>query len=61
MATNAQMEGVAHLFDTLAASAVIGAVVGVSGNSLLSVRDIVLLFAAFPMLLIFSWILRSPS
>jgi len=60
MASKEQKEGIARVFDTLAVSAIIGFTVGITGYSLVSIRDMILLFSIIPTLLIFSWITRSP-
>jgi len=54
-----QREGIARVFDTVAASSIIGAVVGLAGYGAIKPRDIVLLLAAIPALLAFSWFLRG--
>jgi hypothetical protein len=54
-----QKEGVARFSDTLAASAVIGAVVGITGHSQISRWEIGVLFTACSILLTFSYFLRS--
>jgi len=48
------------VFDTLAASAIIGIAIGLSEHNVICARDVVLLWTAFPVLLVFSWIVRSP-
>jgi len=60
MASKEQEEGVARVFGTLAASAIISIAIGLSEHNVISARDVVLLWTAFPVLLVFSWILRSP-
>jgi len=60
MATERQLDGVAHVGDTITASAVVGFILGLTGYSAVSVRDLILLFAVIPAMLINSWILRSP-
>lgn len=57
--TKEQKEGLARFFDTLAASAFIGAVVGATGHSALTSIEIVLLFTACPILLAFAFHLRG--
>jgi|GEM_PF-1095186 len=59
VASKEQKEGVARVFDTITASSIIGAVVGIAGYGSVGVRDIVLLLAATPALLMFSWVLRE--
>lgn len=54
-----QKEGVARFIDTLAASAVIGAVVGITGHSQINPWEIGALFTACSILLSFSYFLRS--
>jgi len=61
MASKEQKEGVARVFDTLTASAVIGVVVGLAGYGAIIHRDIVLLAVATPVMLAFSWSLRRVS
>lgn len=56
-----QKEGLARFLDTIAASAFIGGVVGLTGHSPLSIGEIVTLFAICPILLTLSWKLRKPS
>ena len=54
-----QKEGLARFLDTIAASAVIGAVVGSTGHSPLSTVEIVVLFSVCPILLGMSFFLRK--
>lgn len=54
-----QKEGIARVLDTLAVSALIGAVVGSTGHSPLSTAEIAFLFAGTPILLVFGYLLRS--
>lgn len=54
-----QKEGFARVLDTLAVSALIGAVVGSTGHSPLSTVEIVVLFAMCPILLGMSFFLRK--
>jgi len=61
MASKEQKEGVARIFDTLTASAVIGVAVSLAGYGAISLRDTLLLVAAVPVMLSFSWFLRRPS
>jgi len=61
MASKEQKEGLARVFDTLAASSMIGVVVGVSGYGAINPWDIGLLGVAFLALLMFSWRLRRPT
>ena len=56
-----QKEGIARVLDTLAVSALIGAVVGSTGHSPLSTLEIGVLFAMCPILLVFAFFLRSPA
>ena len=56
-----QKEGVARFLDTIAASAVIGAVVGTTGHSVLSAFEITVLFLACPTLLGLSFYLRRQT
>jgi len=58
MANKEQREGLARLFDTLTASAIIGVVVGLSGHTALTLREIIALGMACPVLLTFSFLLR---
>ena len=59
--TKEQKEGLARFFDTIAASAVIGGVVGVTGHSPFSPLEIWALFLVCPILLLLSWTLRKPA
>lgn len=54
-----QKEGFARVLDTLAVSALIGAVVGSTGHSPLSTTEIIVLFAMCPILLGMSFLLRK--
>jgi hypothetical protein len=56
---SAQKEGLARVIDTLITSAVIGALVGVTGHSALSQVEIVCLIAACPSLYLCSYLLRG--
>lgn len=56
-----QVEGLARFFDTIAASAFIGAVVGHSGHSTLTGVEVAFLYAACPVILVFSFWLRRPK
>ncbi len=56
-----QNEGFARFLDTIAASALIGAVVGMTGHSVLSFWEMATLFAICPILLIASVYLRRPK
>jgi hypothetical protein len=56
-----QSEGLARFLDTLAASAVIGAVVGATGHSNLSLGEIIGLLTLCPTLLSMSIYLRRPK
>jgi len=58
MLNKEQREGLARLFDTLSASALIGLVVGWSGHTDLTQREIVALCGTSVILLIFSLLLR---
>jgi len=58
MAGKEQKEGVARVFDTLAASAIIGVAVGASGHSIVSLLEIGLMCTVCPVLLGCSWLLR---
>jgi len=60
MASKEQKEGVARVFDTLTASAVIGVAVSLAGYGAINLRDTLLLVAAVPAMLSFSWFLRMP-
>lgn len=59
--TKEQKEGLARFIDAVAAAALIGGVVGLTGHSPLSVWEIVTLFVACPILLLLPWRLRSPT
>jgi len=61
MLNKEQREGLARLFDTLTASAMIGLVVGWSGHTNLTVWEIVALCATSSVLLTFSLLLRRPT
>ncbi len=56
-----QYEGFARFIDTIAASAFVGAVVGSTGHSVLSLWEIVTLFAICPILLSAAAYLRRPK
>jgi hypothetical protein len=56
-----QKEGLARFLDALATAALIGAVVGATGHSPLSFWEMSVLFTACPILLTFTWKLRSPT
>jgi len=56
-----QKEGLGRFLDTIAASAFIGGVVGVTGHSPLSALEICTLFAICPALLLLSWTLRKAT
>jgi len=58
MLNKEQREGVARLFDTLTASALIALVVGLSGHTDLTVLETIALCAIFPLLIGLSLILR---
>jgi len=60
MASKEQKEGVARIFDTLAASTIIGAIVGLSGHSVMSLLEVSLLCALCPALVSCGWLLRRP-
>jgi len=59
--TKEQKEGLARFIDTIAASAFIGGVVGLTGHSPLSIWEVITLFAICPILLSLSWKLRKPT
>jgi len=61
VASKEQKEGLARVFDTLAASALIASVVGLAGYGAISGRDIALLCALCPIILASAWRLRRPS
>jgi len=61
MASKEQKEGVARVFDTITASAIIGMAIGLSGHSDMTIREILSLAGLCPILFTSSWILRSPS
>lgn len=56
-----QKEGLARFLDTIAASAFVGGVVGLTGHSPLSTWEVITLFAICPILLALSWKLRKPT
>lgn len=58
--TKEQAEGLARFTDTLASAALIGAVVGASGHSLLSRNEVIALLVICPILLTASLFLRKP-
>jgi hypothetical protein len=53
-----QSEGLARFIDTIAASALIGAVVGASGHSTIGPSEVAVLLVICPILLIASFFLR---
>ena len=55
-----QKEGIARFLDTIAASAFIGAVVGTTGHSVLTVFEIIVLLLVCLTLLGLSLLLRKP-
>lgn len=55
-----QKEGLARFVDTLAVSAIIGAVVGATGHSPLTAIEVIGLVVASPILLGFGFLLRRP-
>jgi len=59
MLNKEQREGLARLFDTLTASAVVGLVVGLSGRTVLTLWEIVALCIISPILLTLSLFLRK--
>jgi len=61
MASKEQKEGIARVFDTITASSIIAAVVGMAGYGAIKERDIVLLCVLVPALFVCSWFLRSPK
>jgi len=61
MVSKEQKEGLARVFDTLAASTIIAIVVGLAGYGAMDGRDIVLLCALCPIILASAWRLRRPS
>jgi len=58
-ASKEQKEGVARVFDTLAASSVIGAVLGITGHGVMSLLEIGCLLMLTPILLTSGWFLRG--
>jgi hypothetical protein len=56
-----QKEGLARFFDTIAASALIGAVVGSTGHSPLTSLEVGVLFSVCPILLAMSFFLRKQA
>jgi hypothetical protein len=56
-----QKEGLARVLDTLAVSAIIGALVGHAGYSLVTPIQVTLLYLASPILLAFAFLLRKPT
>jgi len=61
MLNKEQREGLARLFDTLTASAVIGLVVGLSGHTDLTLLEIMCLCLGSAVLLTFSLFLRGST
>jgi hypothetical protein len=59
--TKEQGEGLSRFLDTIAASALIGAVVGATGHSALSTVEIFGLIFLCPLLLSMSFYLRRPK
>jgi len=59
MASKEQLEGVARVFDTLAASSIIAAVVGFTGHGLMTSLEMIGLVVLAPLLLAFAWTLRG--
>jgi len=58
-ASKEQREGVARVFDTLAASSVIGAALGITGHGVMTVLEIGCLLVLTPILLASGWFLRG--
>jgi len=58
MASKEQTEGLARVFDTLAASMIIAVAVGLAGYGDISGRDIVVLCVLCPIMLSSAWRLR---
>jgi len=58
-ATKEQREGVARVFDTLAASSVIGVALGITGHGVMSAIEMGCLFVLTPILLASGWVLRG--
>jgi hypothetical protein len=57
--TKEQREGLSRFFDTIAASAFVGAVLGITGRSPMTWYEIAVLLATCPILLSFSYFLRG--
>lgn len=57
--TKEQREGFARFLDTIAASAFLGAILGLTGRSPMTWYEVSILFAVCPILLVFSFILRG--
>jgi hypothetical protein len=57
--TKEQREGLSRFFDTLAASAFVGAVLGITGRSPMVWYEIAVLLVTCPILLSFSYFLRG--
>jgi len=58
MATKEQKEGVARVFDTIAATAIIAASASIAGYASIDTKDVILLCLIAPFLLSLSWRLR---
>jgi len=59
MAIKEQKEGVARVFDTLSATAIIAASASMAGYGSIAAKDVALLCFIIPFLLVLSWFLRS--
>jgi len=58
-ASKEQKEGVARVFDMLAASSIIGAVAGITGHGVITSLEISCLIVLAPILLAFAWVVRG--
>jgi len=61
MAGKEQKEGLARVFDTLAATTIMAIVAGLAGYGAIAGRDVGLLCALCPVILVSAWRLRRPS
>jgi hypothetical protein len=57
--TKEQREGLSRFFDTIAASAFVGGILGITGRSAMTWYEITALFVTCPILLTFSYFLRG--
>jgi len=60
MASKEQREGIARVFDTISATAIIAASASIAGYGSIVAKDVVLLCLIAPFLLALSWRIRRP-